>query len=107
MNAHDKLVLNRIRQQLHEKNPNAKVILFGSKARGESGDESDWDVLILLNKKVVDKVTEKEYRKEMFNVELDLGEPISTLVYSKHDWETRHKATPLYKNIAKDGIVLQ
>ena len=34
--------------------PNSEVILFGSQARGDAHEGSDWDVLILLDK---DRVT--------------------------------------------------
>ena len=32
----------------------AKVILFGSQARGDAKEDSDWDILILLNKDKVE-----------------------------------------------------
>ena len=35
----------------------AEVILFGSQARGDARDGSDWDVLILLDK---DRVTSQD-----------------------------------------------
>lgn len=40
----------------------------------------------------------------MFELELEIGQPISTFIYSKNDWNTKHSVTPLYKNIQKDGV---
>ena len=37
-------------------------------------------------------------------LELEVGEPISTFIYSKSDWETLHVHSPLYKSIKKEGI---
>jgi hypothetical protein len=62
--------------------------------------------LILLNKNEVTRKQEKEFRDELYTVELETGEPISTFVFSKSDWEGRHKYTPLYQNIKRDGIHL-
>ncbi|MDP3645242.1 MAG: nucleotidyltransferase domain-containing protein [Bacteroidota bacterium] len=81
-------------------------MLFGSHARGEAELDSDWDILILLNNLNVSRKTEKEYREELFDVEMEIGEPISTFVFSKNEWESRHSITPLYKNIKRDGIVI-
>ena len=92
---------------MKHKNPDAEVILFGSHARGESHIDSDWDILILLNSFNVNRKIEKEYREELFEVELEVGEPISTFVFSKDEWESKHSITPLYKSVKRDGIILQ
>ena len=97
-----KMISSRIKQ----KDPRAEVILFGSHARGQANDESDWDILILIDKPKENRMVEEKYRDEMFQLELELGEPISTFVYSKNDWETRFIYTPLYQNIKQEGIEL-
>jgi predicted nucleotidyltransferase len=95
-----------IRTRIKQKNPNAEIILLGSQARGDFNKNSDWDILILLNQLEVSRDTEMEYREELFEVELETGEPISTFVFSKNDWESKHKITPLYQNIKTEGIEL-
>jgi len=81
-------------------------MLFGSRARGNATTNSDWDILILLNSPKVTRDKEKEYREELFEVELETGEPISTFVFSKNEWESKHSVTPLYQNVKTDGILL-
>ena len=99
-------MLNLIRSAIHEKNPEAEVILFGSRARGQENKVSDWDILILLNTPQVDRETEKEYRDALFDVALETGEAISTFVFSKQEWETKYSITPLFQNVQKEGIRL-
>lgn len=106
MNSREKEIADIIKTKIHKKNQNAEIILFGSHARGDAGSDSDWDILILLNNVDIYKNIEKEYRDELFDIELEIEEPISTFVYSKNIWETQHRPTPLYKNIKRDGIVL-
>ena len=40
----------------------------------------------------------------LYEVELDIGEIISPLLYSKKDWFINHSITPLYENIQKEGV---
>jgi len=107
MNKKEQHISNLIKDKIHQKNTDAEVVLFGSHARGEAREDSDWDVLILLNTLKVDRKTEKEYREELFEIEIEIGEPISTFVFSKNDWETKYRITPLYENIHREGIILQ
>lgn len=43
-------LLQRIKEQVQRVNPTARVILFGSYARGDNREDSDIDLLILVNK---------------------------------------------------------
>jgi len=106
MNKREKYIIQLIKKRISEKNPAAEVVLFGSHARGQANEDSDWDILILLNNLQVSRKMEKEYREALFDFELEIGEPISTFVYSKSDWESKHAASPLFQNVLKEGIRL-
>jgi uncharacterized protein len=106
MNQKEKNITEMIKAKVKQKNPLAEIILFGSHARGQAHQDSDWDILILLNIPTVNRAIEKEYREELFDIELEIGEPISTFVFSKADWEQKHSITPLYQNIKRDGVYL-
>jgi predicted nucleotidyltransferase len=81
----------------------AQVIIFGSRARGDSKEESDWDILILTEYPVSVEI-ERSFRNILFDLEIETGEVFSTLVYQKDIWNTRHKVTPLYRNIKREGV---
>lgn len=104
MNSKEKHIIALIKTKIQAKNPEADIILFGSHAKGTANDDSDWDILILLNSLDVSRKLEQEYRHELFDIELETGEPISTFVFSKTDWEENHSVTPLYYNISREGI---
>lgn len=84
----------------------ADVILFGSRARNEAKIDSDWDILVLLNQPTVTYKDEQAIRHKLFKIEVEKNAAISTFVYAKNDWNTRHKITPLYENIRKEGLLL-
>ena len=85
--------------------PFADIILYGSRARGDERPDSDWDILILVNSKA-DLEKEKVFRHNLFDVELELGEAVSTTVYNKQEWNSKYWMTSLYKNISNEGIVI-
>ncbi len=95
----------RIRTEIKSIDPKAKVILFGSRARGDARKDSDWDLLILIDSLDIREM-EDLFRDKLFDLELETGEIISMFVYNNKDWKTRHKITPLYRNIKREGVVL-
>ncbi len=103
MISHRELVLSSIKKKVMAIDPTANIILYGSRARGDERPDSDWDILILINTKA-DLETEKVFRHKLFEVELELGEALSTQVYNKQEWKSKYWMTPLYKNIATDGL---
>ncbi len=99
-------IIQLIRHKVNELDSTAEVILYGSRARGDNKRDSDWDVMILLNRKNVDKKVEQTFRHHLLDVELEIGVPISVFVYSKSDWEGKYSITPLFKSIKKEGILI-
>ena len=82
-----------------------RAILFGSRARGDARSDSDWDVLILLDK---DRITtadmdEISYPIRSFGWQID--EMINPIMYTTKEWEAK-SFTPFYKNVMKEGVVL-
>jgi predicted nucleotidyltransferase len=106
MTDHEKKVTDMIKKKIMEKDPTAEVILFGSHARGDATKDSDWDILILVNKPNFQRAMAREYRDPLFEVELEIEEVITALVKSKEDWETKYVPTPLYQNIKEQGVRL-
>ncbi len=86
--------------------PDATIILYGSYARGDNRKDSDLDLLILLDKDKVTREDEKKVKYPLYDIEFETGQIISPLVISKKDWETRHKITPFYDNILREGVIL-
>ena len=82
--------------------PNEKVILFGSQARGDAHEDSDWDLLVLLDR---DQKTEEDDGKFAFPFVVmgwENGAYISVKLYTKKEWES-HPSLFRY-NIEREGI---
>lgn len=94
-----------IRQKISEVDPDADVILYGSRARGDNRKDSDWDILILTGYPV-DLNKETEFMDQLYDLELNTGESFSVFVYSRTDWNTRQRISPFYHNVMEDGIRL-
>ena len=83
---------------------NATLLLYGSRARGDAHDGSDWDFLILLDKAKA-TLNDYDYGYHFRELGWNLGEEISPQVYAKQEWE-KYSFTPFYKNVEHDKIVL-
>ena len=99
-------ILLKIRKSIKSIEPDATIILYGSFARGEEKNESDIDILVLLDKNKVTWDDEKKVKYPLYDIEFEIGKIISPLVLSKKDWEKRHRITPFYENVIKEGVIL-
>lgn len=96
-------ILMKIKKLIEDKDSSAEVWLYGSRARGNSRHDSDWDLLILLNRDMVTSELEQEITNPLFDLEFETGEIISPQVYSLKEWNTKFKVTPFFKNVMKEG----
>ena len=84
-----------------------KVILYGSYARGDFRDNSDIDIIVLLN---LDVTTIQERKKDLSALTYDFGIAHNVEISAQSesylhyiDWQKVH---PLYQNIENDGVIL-
>lgn len=83
--------------------PGAKVILFGSRARGDAREDSDLDLLILLKQSNLKQSDFDKIAYPLIELGWKQGIYISPKLYTHDQWQKR-SATPFYKNIQEEGI---
>ncbi len=84
----------------------ASVLLFGSRARGTHRPDSDWDLLVLLNRE--GRSTWEDYDNVGYPLNMlfwNLGQNVNTIIQTKEEWNQKH-FTPFYKNVMEDAIIL-
>jgi len=106
MSRKDK-ILQKIIKVVDKNAPDSEVYLYGSQARGNANKLSDWDLLILLNRPNISFDLETKFMNEFYDLELETGEVISPLIYSKYDWNNKYFITPLFENIKNEGVKLK
>jgi len=98
-------VINSIRTLKRQLLPDDRLILFGSQARGDARPDSDWDLLLLLDKEKITYEDENKYAYPFAEMGWDYGTYISVKMYTQNEWQSR-SFTPFYKNVQKDGVLI-
>ncbi len=80
------------------------IVLFGSEARGQSDEDSDIDVLVLLDGAVDYAHDLRANIQALLPLSLSLNRPISAKPVNAVDYETQD--CPLYRHIRREGIRL-
>ena len=83
-----------------------KVILFGSRARGDFRENSDWDLLVITKTKYGRRVV-REFLLEVRRALVDIGIVPEIIVVEKYTVEKYKKHTGyVYYHALAEGIVL-
>ena len=107
MYAHEKKALDAITKSLREQFPERVrgVYVFGSRARGDHGEWSDFDVLIVVKER--DPSIEEAIISCFVEEELRSGLIFTPIIKDEKAFESEKRFnTPFYENLTKEGITL-
>ena len=84
-----------------------RVVLYGSYARGTYHDNSDVDIMVLVN------MSEDEIRRIKnsiydlaFEIEMNTGIDIAPIIKEKKQYEYWVDTLPFYRNVRDEGVVV-
>ncbi len=85
----------------------SKVWLYGSRARGDFNEFSDWDLLILLDKDKIKRHDFDDYGYPFVELGFRHSADVSPQLYSFAEWHNLENfQTPYYTNIQTDKKVI-
>jgi predicted nucleotidyltransferase len=106
LKSNEKKALNELKAQLKQKISNIEIILYGSKARGDSEEFSDIDLLILVDEKVNRELKER-INNIRYDIELKYDVVFGLILENKEFWDSKlADAMPFHRNVEKEGILL-
>lgn len=79
--------------------------LYGSRARGDFRADSDWDLLVLVDKEKQVLQDFDQFAYPFIEMGWQIGQEINPMLYTRQEWEKRH-FTPFYHNVEADKVVL-
>ena len=100
------ILIKKIKQTVHDVEPGANIILYGSRSRGDASPESDWDLLILVDGPVDDIRTDR-IRHRLYEIEWETGEVISSIVRNQQEWNSDlYQTIPFHQRVLEEGVNL-
>ena len=86
----------------------SEIILYGSYARGDYNENSDIDLMLLVDMKEneIKQIVNSVYDLA-FDFELGEGIHISIMIKNTKEYEYWAYTLPFYKNVKKEGVVIR
>ena len=102
----DMELLQKCKEAIEDVVSDAEVVLYGSRARGDAREDSDYDILVLTDEPASMSMEEKLV-ESLLPMELDSGKVLTIITYNRQQWDTPlYRAMPLHKNIDREGVAL-
>jgi len=102
---HQDLTLNKIKNIIVKTVSPNKIILFGSRARGEAKSNSDYDILVIKDNLLNERVLTRKINYELLNENIDTE--IDVIATSTEKWNKNSSdISYIYKSIITEGIIL-
>lgn len=106
MDANEQKVIESFKTLLQKKISVHKIILFGSRARGDASPYSDMDVVVItektLDEQEIDYISDCAWEAGFEN-----GIVIVPVVFSKHEWENSpERYSLLAQAVEMEGVAI-
>ena len=99
-------LLQRCKRAIRAVVPDADVILYGSRARGDAQDDSDYDLLVLVDRPADVRLRE-QLVSSIYPLELESGAVLTLITRSRDHWNSAlYRAMPFHENVDRDGVCL-
>jgi predicted nucleotidyltransferase len=97
--------LEAYRQILQAQHPGvvARMVIYGSKARGDDHPDSDLDVLLILKNEA--ECIKRQLRRVGYELAATSDVVPSILAYTQDEWESREKSgSPFWQAVERDAV---
>jgi len=104
MKHHYTDIVDRIKSKGNEILPKGgQLWLYGSRARGDYRADSDWDLLVLIDKSQQQWQDFDNYVNPFIELGFEMGVAINPMLYTQKEWKEMN-FTPFYHNVQNDKI---
>ena len=104
--ATEESLLQNVGKVIRTVEPEARIFLYGSRARGDALPDSDWDLLVLVDGQSTPART-TTIRHLLYALERQTDSVLSAVVRGKDEWdELRFKVLPFHSNVERDRVEL-
>jgi predicted nucleotidyltransferase len=100
------IAVSKLKEKVKKNFNVIKMILFGSKARGDHNKDSDVDLLILVEEQKT--IENRNLLCDIqFEVLMEQDAPLMTKLENYGDWERGQVWLPLKNNVLEDGVEIE
>jgi predicted nucleotidyltransferase len=104
MNQKDKAIAEAVKAAVREFDRTAEVVLFGSRAKGNARQDSDYDFLVLINLPL-DFQFKTRILDRLYEIELAFDCVLGVLIENTGHWKMLEN-TPIFSEISHYGIAV-